>query len=256
MNHERRGSGPPLVLLHGMGHRWQAWTPVLDRLAAVHEVYAVDLPGFGASPLSERRPARMAEVVEEISRFFDALGLDRPHVAGNSFGGAIALELAAAGRAASATALAPAGFWRPWERRWAVGVLRVHRLGSRVPGLGGALRVPPMRFVSFGMIVARPGQLSAQAARADALALRTGAGFTPVARAARTYSFAKEISVPVTVAWGTRDRILLPRQAMRARAVLPAARHVWLPGCGHVPMSDDPDRVAAVILETSNPTRR
>ena len=253
MNHERRGSGSPLVLLHGIGHRWQAWTPVLDRLAAVHDVYAVDLPGFGASPLPDPVPARMPEVVEYVTAELARLGLDRPHVAGNSLGGAIALELAAAGRVASATALSPAGFWRPWERRWAVGVLRVHRFGTRVPGLGGALRVPPMRFVGFGMIVARPGRLSAETARADALALRTGAGFTPVARAARAYSFTKQISVPVTVAWGTRDRILLPRQAMRARAVLPAARHVWLPGCGHVPMSDDPERVAGVILETTTP---
>jgi pimeloyl-ACP methyl ester carboxylesterase len=50
LNYERWGSGPPLVLLHGIGHRLQAWDPVLDRLAAAHDVIAVDLPGFGKSP--------------------------------------------------------------------------------------------------------------------------------------------------------------------------------------------------------------
>ncbi|MFD1048194.1 alpha/beta fold hydrolase, partial [Kibdelosporangium lantanae] len=50
INYERRGSGTPLVLLHGIGHRWQAWEPVLDRLALHHDVIAVDLPGFGLSP--------------------------------------------------------------------------------------------------------------------------------------------------------------------------------------------------------------
>jgi pimeloyl-ACP methyl ester carboxylesterase len=57
--------------------------------------------------------------------------------------------------------------------------------------------------------------------------------------------------VPVTVGWGTRDRLLVPRQAQRARAALPQARHVPLPACGHIPMSDDPDGVAALLLAGS-----
>jgi pimeloyl-ACP methyl ester carboxylesterase len=55
----------------------------------------------------------------------------------------------------------------------------------------------------------------------------------------------------VTFGWGTRDRLLLPRQAERARAALPRARHVPLPGCGHIPMSDDPEGVAALLLAGS-----
>ncbi|WP_435811534.1 alpha/beta fold hydrolase, partial [Streptomyces microflavus] len=57
--------------------------------------------------------------------------------------------------------------------------------------------------------------------------------------------------LPVTVAWGTRDRILLRRQGIRAKQVIPGARLVRLPGCGHVPMNDDPALVARVILDTS-----
>ena len=108
LNYERRGAGPPLVLLHGIGHRWQAWEPVLDRLAAKHDVIAVDLPGFGKSaPLDG--PSGIAEIAAALTAFFGQLGLDRPHVAGNSLGGAIALELAAGGHVSSATALSPAG---------------------------------------------------------------------------------------------------------------------------------------------------
>jgi pimeloyl-ACP methyl ester carboxylesterase len=55
----------------------------------------------------------------------------------------------------------------------------------------------------------------------------------------------------VTIGWGVHDRLLLARQAERARAALPSARHVPLPGCGHVPMSDDPDGVATLLLQTS-----
>ena len=57
--------------------------------------------------------------------------------------------------------------------------------------------------------------------------------------------------VPVTIAWGTRDALLIPRQATRARRLLPSARHVTLQGCGHVPFHDDPETVAAVLLAGS-----
>lgn len=50
LNYARRGSGPPRVLLHGIGHRWRAWDPMLARLAANHDVIAANLPGFGKAP--------------------------------------------------------------------------------------------------------------------------------------------------------------------------------------------------------------
>ena len=65
------------------------------------------------------------------------------------------------------------------------------------------------------------------------------------------HRFAGEIRVPVTIGWGTRDGLLLPTQARRARRLLPGARHVWLRGCGHVPMSDDPDQVARLLRDGS-----
>ncbi|MFC4109279.1 alpha/beta fold hydrolase [Micromonospora zhanjiangensis] len=255
---ERRGSGEPLVLLHGIGHHWRAWSPVLDRLARVHEVVAIDLPGFGGSPVpATGLPADMAGVVAGVTDIFAELGLDRPHVAGNSLGGAIALELAAADRVASATAISPAGFCTARELRWAVGVLGLHRAAAHLPGpaLRALLAVPALRALSFGMISARPGRVPAAAALADALALRGARAFRATARAGRGYAFRGEPAVPVTVAWGTRDRILPYRQAAVARQRLPGARHVDLVGCGHVPMHDDPDLVAAVILATTGAAR-
>ncbi|HKB31549.1 MAG TPA: alpha/beta fold hydrolase [Streptosporangiaceae bacterium] len=126
LNYERRGSGPPLVLLHGIGHRWQAWEPVLDRLAAEHDVIAVDLPGFGGSPPLSGASG-IADIAAALTAFFGQLGLDQPHVAGNSLGGALALGLTAGGHVSSATALSPAGFWVRWELRWGLGVLVVLR---------------------------------------------------------------------------------------------------------------------------------
>ncbi|MFI5837759.1 alpha/beta fold hydrolase [Micromonospora sp. NPDC051300] len=251
---ERRGAGPTLVLLHGIGHHWGAWLPVLDRLAETHDVIAVDLPGFGRSPVpAAGLPAGMPALVAAMVELFAALRLERPHVAGNSLGGAIALELAAAGAVSSATALSPAGFCTPRELRWALTVLTLHRNAARLPDplLRHLFAAPALRALAMGMLLARPNRMALDVALADARALREARAFRAVARAGRGYAFAGAPTVPVTVAWGTRDRILPYRQAALARARLPAARHLDLPGCGHVPMHDDPELVASVILGTT-----
>ena len=113
MAFERVGSGAPLVLVHGVGHRRQAWYPVLDQLAEQREVVLVDLPGHGQSdPLvTDGRP--MVDALRDaFAEFLDQQKLNRPHFAGNSLGGRVALEAGVAGHARSVTALSPAGFWR------------------------------------------------------------------------------------------------------------------------------------------------
>jgi pimeloyl-ACP methyl ester carboxylesterase len=100
-------------------------------------------------------------------------------------------------------------------------------------------------------LVAHPSRLSPERAFGDTLALRDASSFGSLARGAAGYEFRGRPRVPVTIAWGTRDRILLPRQAERAARRMPAARHVTLPRCGHVPMSDAPELVASIILATT-----
>ncbi|WP_233578761.1 alpha/beta fold hydrolase [Micromonospora sp. BL4] len=259
----RAGSGEPLVLIHGIGHRHQAWEPVFDRLTAHHEVIALDLPGFGNSPVPDAgMPADMAGTVAGILPVLTGWGLERPHVAGYSLGGAISLELAATGAVASATAFSPAGFFTPAERRRALAILTMLRANSYLPTpiMRVALRSAYLRAMCFAPLVARPRLLDVDRALGDALALRRGLGFSAVARAARDYRFdglrLADTTVPVTIGWGDCDRIFGVHQAERARAGLPAARVVTMPGCGHVPMSDDPDLVAALILETTGAVPR
>ncbi|HWL87556.1 MAG TPA: alpha/beta hydrolase, partial [Polyangiaceae bacterium] len=88
----------------------------------------------------------------------------------------------------------------------------------------------------------------------DLAALLDAPAFDETLRGSRQYLFrdGHELRVPVTIAWGTRDFLLLPQQATRARRILPNARHVALPGCGHVPMNDDPETVAAVVLRADS----
>ncbi|HZM74286.1 MAG TPA: alpha/beta fold hydrolase [Candidatus Limnocylindrales bacterium] len=254
VNSERRGSGETLILIHGIGHRWQAWEPVIDRLAEHHRVVAIDLPGFGRSPVPEGgMPGSMLDVVGLIARYLREEGLERPHVAGNSLGGAIALELAAAGLVSSATAFSPGGFYTEAERRRALGILNTMRANTFIPGpvMRLGLRLPTVRRWSLVPIVEKPANLTAQRTFEDALAMRRGRGFRPVAKAARTYSFEGSPEVPVCVAWGDKDRIFGVHQAERARQKLPNAVHELLRGCGHVPMSDDPDLVCSLILRTT-----
>ncbi|MFI8291326.1 alpha/beta fold hydrolase [Streptomyces sp. NPDC085614] len=254
--YERRGTGAPLLLLHGIGHHWQAWEPVLDVLAAERDVVAVDLPGFGESPaLPEGHAYGLSSVVPVLGAFCEAVGIERPHVAGNSLGGLLALELGREKLARSVTALSPAGFWSEGERRYAFGTLRAMRaaaLSMPVPLIDRLSRSAVGRTALTSTIYARPGRRSPEAVVAETLALREATGFRQTLEAGRRVLFADDVpAVPVTIAWGSRDRLLLPRQGVRAKRTVPGARLVRLPGCGHVPMNDDPALVARVILDGS-----
>ncbi|BDH56289.1 alpha/beta fold hydrolase [Tsukamurella sp. PLM1] len=111
--YERFGSGEPLVLVHGIAHRRQAWYPVAERLAEHREVILFDLPGHGESPALDLAGRTVQEALQQhLEDLFTELDLVRPHIAGNSLGGRIALEAAASGIVSSATGLSPAGFWR------------------------------------------------------------------------------------------------------------------------------------------------
>jgi pimeloyl-ACP methyl ester carboxylesterase len=254
---DRTGTGEPLVLLHGLGHRRQAWAPVLPLLVAERDVIAVDLPAMGESSLPAVGDYRtMADMLEKL---FGDLGIERPHVAGNSLGGLLALELAARGSVRSATALSPAGFWNKPEKYWCRAVFRIAGfLGDKLPDRA-VDQIIGNRFARvslFGLFFGHPSRHEASDLKRDLRSL--GRDHRPAidAALARLEDWAPPgtpaVDVPVTIAWGRRDLLLFPHQARRARRAYPAARFVALPGLGHVPMTDDPGRVAAVLLEGSS----
>ncbi len=256
LNHHRVGSGDPLVLIHGIGSRWQIWEPVLDALTAEYEVLAIDLPGFGASPMpAPGTAAGAASLATLVAEFLRSVGFDWPHVAGNSLGGLISLELARRGIARSATAISPAGFASSPEMVFARGSLwlavRAARLAA--PRSERLLVRPGLRRLAFRQVVEHPERMSPAEASESLRALAGAPWFdeTLPALRPREFSGGAEIPVPVTVAWGEDDRLLLPRQARRAAAEIPKARMVMLRGCGHVATYDDPAQVARAILGTA-----
>ncbi len=254
--YDRCGHGPPLVLLHGAGHRRQAWDPVVGALACEREVVTVDIPGFGQSPpLPDSVPYALDSLVDVLAAFFDRLGLDRPHVGGNSMGGLASLVLAHHGLVRSATALSPAGLWTARQRAWALALLRgCHRAARRTsPAVMERLtRTPAGRALLTGVFVARPWLLDPQVVLEDARALAEAPAFAPTLAAAKHVMFEDPIDgVPVTIAWGDRDRLLRRPPAAMVTALIPHVELVRLPGCGHVPMTDDPLLVAQVLLAGS-----
>jgi pimeloyl-ACP methyl ester carboxylesterase len=264
--YDRVGAGPPLVLIHGIGSSREAWAPVLDRLTAEREVFAVDLPGFGSSsPQRAGFTPTAAGLAAEVAAWLDRLGLDRVHCAGSSLGGWVALELAKLNRVRTVAGVSPAGFWSDRDRaraRFQLTLLR--RITSAlVPASSGEisprverlLRPLAVRVLLQSGVVARPWLVPVPHALAAVRYLAMASGWDTTLDAMLDQRFQPppdgELSVPVTLAWGSKDRLLPPHQRLRARELLPTARVGLLPGCGHLPMWDDPDLVARMLLVAS-----
>ncbi|WP_435200979.1 alpha/beta fold hydrolase [Janibacter sp. GS2] len=249
-----QGPGESVVLIHGIGHRRQAWGEVPALLRAHgFDVYVVDLPGHGDSPAPTRPDGySMPSTAEQFERLFIRLGLDRPHVLGHSLGGIIALELAHRDLVRSATVYSPAGFFPVHHLPNIAANLLLMKFGSYAPeSLHRRLTNHAwFRRLAFHSLYTHPERVAPEDAVADTLNLRRAKGFWPHFVRATFLRFAKDVQVPTTIAWGDTDRLLLPSEAQTARTRLPEAVHVSLPDCGHCPQIDHPELVVDVALAT------
>ena len=247
----RRGTGPPLLLLHGLGGTRIIWDPVIEVLAAEREVLAPDMPGFGASDPLDVAPSAV-NLAAAVASFCAEQGIERPHVGGNSLGAWVGLEMAKQGAAASVTGLSPAGLWgRPFgsvpgaaERRRKVQRLR--------PLVHLALYSGAVRRRALQITMAHPERVPPREARLLVLEWIDSRGYEAANREMRSTVFDPAgfpADVPVTIGWGERDRLV--RQPRRNR--MPAgARSLILSDCGHTPTWDNPELVAKVLLEGSS----
>jgi pimeloyl-ACP methyl ester carboxylesterase len=255
LEHKRTGSGPPLLLVHGIGSWGRCWDPVVPLLAPHRHVVTVDLPGFGASPMRPGQDMSPPGLARTLVEFLAAIGLERPHVAGSSLGGWIGLEMARLGAVASVTGISPAGLWRspPAYMRAQIRLLRKLPLLLGEKGIEAVAAVPPVRWVSTANFFGRPWRLTRAEAAAQVQQVRLCAGFETVLYAAehRRFVGGMTIDVPVTVAFGRRDVIF--GDSCRRREELPAqTRWVDPPsGWGHVPFWDDPRGIADLLLAGS-----
>lgn len=256
ISYSRLGSpqGAPVLLVHGIGHRQQAWGRVPDLLAQRgHDVISVDLPGHGRSP-APRRPDgySMRSSVEQLERLCRQHGISRPHVVGNSLGGLMALHMAARGRAESAVAISPAGFYPPHHLLVVGPELMMIKLAARLPEplYRRILSSSRLRRAALGVLYRHPELLSIEECLGDARSLRRSTGFWPHFLRATFHRFTRQPVVPTTIAWGEQDRMLLPVQAETARERFrdnPLVSITGLPDAGHCGQVDQPERVVELI---------
>jgi pimeloyl-ACP methyl ester carboxylesterase len=247
LNYVREGAGDPLLLVHPLGGTLTVWHPVIPLLAEHRDVIAVDMPGFGGSaPLQDGLSPTPAALAGALVSFCAALGVERPHVAGNSLGGWVTLEMAKAAAARSVTCISPAGLWPnplgPRRRN-------SHALGRRLrPLVHGLMHTRRGREIVLGAAFAQPGLIPAEEALMIVDGYLDSAGYADANREMRDTVFELDgrLDVPVTIAWGRRDRVV----GRPSRGRIPAgARYVEMPGWGHVPMWDDPAGVTRLLLD-------
>jgi 2-hydroxy-6-oxonona-2,4-dienedioate hydrolase len=253
------GSGPPLVLLHPIGESSFSWTRVAPALATAHLVLAPDLPGFGESePLDGvPTPDRLAGVVR---RLLDLLAAAPATVVGNSFGGAIALELALRfpERVSRLALVSSAGLgWSvnpalqalvlpgygdlaiAWSR---TRVGAAERAWLRVPLLFANPALAPPDWLCEQRRLARlPHHLEVTLA---ALREQVSAGWGQRRVLLPQLS---RVGMPTLLVWGTNDWVFPVCHAEAARARLPNVRVHILAGCGHLPQLEYPERFVAAL---------
>ncbi len=254
------GFGPPLLLIHGLGSDRSVWRPILPSLSEHFTTVTVDLPGHGESGWLEPTPPTFtpAEHAQALKPLIDEFG-GSMHVAGNSMGGWVSLEVAANGWARSVTALCPAGLeFDPWVSRndLLVNNYRVSNfLGPTVaPATELVARVPGLRDLIMGYATVDFDSLDLSLLGASADAMRQARGFYACHDGMLDLLFTRADDVPddtaVAVVWGTQDLLIVPERQRRVAAPR-HAKWIVLDRCAHVPMWDQPERTLEIIRQTA-----
>jgi len=252
------GSGPPLVFVHGHSACWAHWLEQIPVFARTNRVVALDLPGFGHSPLpaDELSISGYARTIDQVC---EALGIDAACLVGNSMGGFVAAELAInfPQRVERLVLVAAAGvsdryIGLPAELMRHPGVVAASRvlfaLGGVPDRLARAIAARPRgRRFALGWVCTHPEQLhSALVYEIERGAGRPGAALASLAIA--TYDFrdrVSEIACPTLIVWGDRDYLISHRSAHEyERLIEHTEMHVY-PDTGHVPMIERPARFNA-----------
>jgi pimeloyl-ACP methyl ester carboxylesterase len=257
----RRGSGPALLLLHGLGCDHSTWEPVLDQLAKRFTVVAPDLLGHGSSD-KPRADYSVGGYANGMRDLISVLGIDRVTVVGHSLGGGVAMQFAYQYPELSErlVLVAPGGFGpevTPAIR--AVTTPGFHQVA-------GLLTLPGVRHATTRALRLLAGSGLRQTRDLGEVARiwdsfkdeRTRAAIRHVVRAVvdwrgqvitvsdRAYLTA---AMPLCVIWGEDDMVIPATHARTAAEVAPGARVEILPNCGHFPHRDHPERFAKVLQE-------
>lgn len=251
---ERLGSGPPLLLVHGLGSTWRTWERVLEGLSASREVLAVDLPGFGQTPPlgGEVSIAALADALTDFLAERDLTGID---LVGSSVGARLVLELARRGIGGTTVALDPGGFWGPVQKRVfhtsiAASIRLVRLLRPALPTLTSS---PAGRTALLAQLSPRPWSLPQPLVLRELRSWADAPSYDALLDAL-VHGPDQEGAPPggtpgkVVIGWGRQDRVVTPAQAATALDRFPGAELHWFDRCGHFPMWDRPEETVRLVL--------
>ncbi len=260
------GSGPALLLIHGIGDESESWLPVMGRLAEHYTVIAPDLLGHGASD-KPRADYSVAAFSNGMRDLLDVLDIDRATVVGHSLGGGVAAQLSYQypERVERLVLVAAGGVGRevsPILRAAAAPLSEVGMVPLMIPGANEVLGVVLGVLGRFGLEIGRDAGEVARVLKGMP-DRRQRAAFGRTLRAVvdwrgqlvtmldRAYLAQ---TMPVLLAWGDHDGMIPVEHAYRAHDAIPTSRLSIYPGAGHFPHHADPqrfvDELVAFISET------
>lgn len=258
MNYIKRGSGNPLLLIHGLGGSWRSWNTILDDLAKEREVIAIDLPGFGdtAALTGEVSIKTLSDSVTTFLKENNLLGID---AVGSSMGARLVLELARRGGIlGNVVSLDPGGFWKGWERHVfyssiAVSIRLVRLLQPYMEKITHNKIGKSLLLAQFS---AHPSKLPSQVTLDE---MRSYAASTSFDELLYNLVYGEEqkglpsnpLNKTIIIGWGRKDKVCFPSQAKRTLNLFPDAKLHWFPDCGHFPMWDSPQETTRLILDST-----
>jgi pimeloyl-ACP methyl ester carboxylesterase len=250
----------PLVFVHGLSGSWPNWLEQLPVLASKRRVIAIDLPGFGHSPMPSW-PISISAYARMLDGLLDLLGIDAAALVGNSMGGFISAELAIAypQRVERLVLVSAAGI-STYENRGAVRAVPVLRRAERIltaytawmaSKSDAVARRPRLRDATLNVVTRHPSRLPAALA-AEQLRGSGKPGFMQALEANLNYDFRErlpEIACPTLIVWGEDDRLITARDAQVFEELIPDSRVVMYADTGHMSMLERPVAFNALVEE-------
>ncbi len=259
LSNEKVAGKPTLVLLHGFAANKENWLRFSRYLSADYHIIAPDLPGHGASVKDVNLSYHISDQVRYLDELMRALGEDKFHIVGNSMGGAISSVYAAEhpDKIVSVTLFDPAGIYdheSEYARRLEKGEnpLIVENYQDFEELMAFAMEDQP--FVPWPIT-------SVIAERSIANKVINQKIFRDLRSDTDQLNFKEElkkISAPTFVLWGEQDRVISWQNAALFTELITNSRKLILPGVGHVPMIEVPEKSAEILrtfITTSSAAR-
>ena len=252
-----KNSNPALVLVHGLGSAGTIWNRLIPDLINDFTVYSIDLPGHGEAALVEHERYDPRSLGHSILSYMQNVhDVHKMHVAGNSLGGWISLEMAALipDRVASVTALAPAGLWLE-APTMKIPPSFDSRILAKVSQffMPIAFHLAPLKALGYRKITHLWRELSYETCRDSVIAMARSKGYKPLWQGIRGRKFESSIDpqVKVSIVFG-EDDLTLPEMLAQEKSVAPwHAKWIRVANCAHVIMWNHPETTVKLIRETA-----